>query len=445
MMVYPRDMVGYGAKPPALNFPNKAKIAVQFVVNYEEGGENNILHGDKGSEAFLSEIIGAESWIAQRHMNMESIYEYGARAGFWRVLELFKAYKMPVTAFAIATALQRSPLQTKAMIEAGWEMATHGLKWINYRDFSYDEERAHIEAAVRLHEQCTGTKPLGIYQGRTSEHTVQITKDMGCFLYSADSYADDVPYWSDGQIMMPYTLDANDMRFATNQGFNTGEQFYTYLKDSFDCLYAEGGKMMSVGLHLRLVGRPGRFQALKKFVDYVTSHQDVWVATRADIATHFAREIPDEKMNKPAFIARFSDIYEHTPQIAERVYGYSGNLHEAMSEAMNAMTRDEKLALIRAHPDLAGKLAVLTPDSAKEQQGAGLDRLSPAEFSRFTALNDAYKTKFGFPFIFAVKGKTKDDILKSFETRIHHDAESEFAECLRQIDKIAGFRLEARQ
>jgi OHCU decarboxylase len=463
-MDYPRDLIGYNGKPPQVTWKNNARVAVQFVVNYEEGGENNILHGDKASEAFLSEIIGAEPFVGQRHMNMESIYEYGSRSGFWRVLELFKAHSMPVTVFGIASALARHPDAVKAMCDAGWEMATHGLKWINYKDYTKQDEKAHIDEAVRIHEAVTGAKPLGIYQGRTSENTIEISRENGGFLYSADCYSDDLPYWNKQLLMVPYTLDANDMRFATNQGFNTGEQFYIYLKDAFDTLYEEGEtapKMMSIGLHLRLIGRPGRFAALKRFVEYVASHDKVWVATRLDIAKHWVKNHPPvggyvpSHMPSALFVEVFGDIYEHTPQIAFRAHakGFSTSentakgLHEALVREMRAMNEAEKLALINAHPDLAGKLAaakLLTDDSTKEQASAGLDTLTKAELARFTELNDAYKAKFGFPFIFAVKGKTKQDIMQSFEKRIHHSRDAEFAESLIQIERIAMLRLETR-
>jgi OHCU decarboxylase len=460
--MYPRDLIGYNGQPPHANWPNGARIAVQFVVNYEEGGENNILHGDKGSEAFLSEIIGAESWPNQRHMNMESIYEFGSRAGFWRVLDLFKSRNFPVTVFGIATAMARHPRAVQAMQSAGWELATHGLKWINYKDFSREEEQAHIDEAVRLHEEITGTRPLGLYQGRTSENTINLTREEGGFLYSADSYADDLPYWQDGLLMVPYTLDANDMRFATNQGFNTGEQFFTYLKDTFDVLYAEGEtspKMMSIGLHLRLVGRPGRFAALQRFVDYVKAHEHVWLATRLDIAKHWIKYHPPEggyvpsRLSKSMFIEVFGDIFEHTPQIAAKTHekgdlkDTAQGLHTQLVATMRAMDNEAKLALINAHPDLAGKLALakeLTADSTQEQAGVGLDRLNPQELAYFTHLNDSYKAKFGFPFIFAVKGKTKQDVLAAFETRILHAREEEFNTALAQIERIALLRLEAR-
>ena len=295
---YPRNMQGYGANPPDASWPGGAKIAVQIVLNYEEGGENNILHGDAASEAFLSEIVGAAPWPGQRHWNMESIYEYGARAGFWRLYRLFTGRNIPVTVFGVATALARSPDQTAAMIAAGWELASHGLKWVDHKDMAEAEERAAIAEAIRLHTEVTGSRPRGWYAGRCSANTVRLVAEAGGFNWISDAYDDDLPYWlrvgDRDQLVVPYTLDANDMRFATPQGFNTGEHFYQYLKDSFDCLYEEGKrgspKMMSVGLHCRLVGRPGRALGLAKFIDHVLSHDKVWIPRRIDIARHWHAE-----------------------------------------------------------------------------------------------------------------------------------------------------------
>ncbi len=291
---YPRDMVGYGANPPHPRWPGDARIAVQFVVNFEEGGENNILHGDAASEAFLSEIVGAEAWPGQRHMNMESIYEYGSRAGFWRLWRLFKGFGYPATVFGVATALARNPDAVAAMKESDWEIASHGLKWIEYKDFAIKDERDHMQRAIKIHQQVTGERPLGWYTGRSSGNSLDLVIEDGGFLYSSDSYADDLPYWvaaGDGHhLVVPYTLDVNDMRFATPQGFNSGDQFYSYLRDSFDTLYAEGieaPKMMSVGLHCRLAGRPGRAAALARFLDYIADHEQVWVCRRIDIARHW--------------------------------------------------------------------------------------------------------------------------------------------------------------
>jgi putative urate catabolism protein len=294
MTAYPRDLVGYGRSPPDPKWPGGARIAVQFVINYEEGSENCILHGDAASEAFLSEIVGAQPWPGQRHMNMESIYEYGARAGFWRLWRLFTGRGVPVTVYGVATALMRNPEAVAAMREAGWEIASHGLKWIEYRDFSRDEEQRHLEEAIRIHIEVTGERPLGWYTGRTSAQTLDLVMQEGGFLYDSDSYADDLPYWVSGphgpHLVIPYTLDANDMRFATPQGFNSGDQFFAYLRDSFDVLYAEGAetpKMLSIGLHCRLVGRPGRIAALARFIDHVQSFEGVWIPRRLDIARHW--------------------------------------------------------------------------------------------------------------------------------------------------------------
>lgn len=291
---YPRDMIGYANKPPKVQWPDKAKLALQFVINYEEGGENCVLHGDSASEKFLSEIVGAEAIPDMRHMNMESIYEYGSRAGFWRLHRLFTERHMPVTVYGVAMALQRNPQVVEAMLQADWEIATHGYRWIDYQHMLVDEEREHLHKAIDIHTSVTGTRPKGAYIGRTSPNSIKLIAEEGGFTYCADTYADDLPYWcrdyDKPQLMVPYTLDANDMRFATPQGFNAGDQFFNYLKDSFDMLLEEGDtspKMMSVGLHCRLVGRPGRAQALRKFLDYVQSTPDVWVARRLDIADHW--------------------------------------------------------------------------------------------------------------------------------------------------------------
>jgi len=292
---YPRDMVGYGRTPPDAKWPGGARVAVQFVVNYEEGGENNILHGDAASEAFLSEIVGAQPWPGMRHANMESIYEYGSRAGFWRLWRLFTERRVPVTVYGVATAMARNPEAVAAMKEADWEIASHGLKWVEMKDKPEADERRDIAEAVRLHTELTGSRPLGLYQGRSSLNSIRLAAEEGGFLYSSDAYADDLPYWIRGPhgpfLIIPYTLDANDMRFATPQGFNTGEQFFTYLKDGFDYLYEEGAKgapkMMSIGLHCRLVGRPNRAAALARFVDYVAGKDKVWLPRRIDVARHW--------------------------------------------------------------------------------------------------------------------------------------------------------------
>ncbi|MFV8816292.1 allantoinase PuuE [Haliea sp. E17] len=290
---YPRDLIGYGRHLPRFELPGNARIAVQFVVNYEEGGENCVLHGDPVSEVFLSEIIGAQAF-PDRHLSMESIYEYGSRAGFWRLQRLFAGRDLPVTVFGVTSALARNPEAVAAMREADWEIACHGLRWISYQQVPEAVEREHIREAIRLHGELTGARPLGWYTGRDSPNTRALVLAEGGFLYDSDSYADDLPYWVAGpdgpHLVIPYTLDTNDMRFASPQGFNCGDQFFTYLKDAFDVLYAEGEstpKLLNIGLHCRLVGRPARFAALQRFVDYVQSHEQVWVCRRSDIARHW--------------------------------------------------------------------------------------------------------------------------------------------------------------
>lgn len=295
-----RNFYGYGANPPDPEWPDGAKIAVQFVVNYEEGGESNILDGDSASEYLLSEIVGANPWPGQRNLNIESLYEYGARVGFWRLWRLFGERNMPVTAFAVAKALEKNPAAAKAMVEAGWEIATHGLRWLEYKDVDEETERFHIAEAIRIQKQVTGKRPYGIYQGKPSLNTLRLVMEEGGFTYSSDSYADELPYWVEGIdkpfLIIPYTLDVNDMRFATAQGFNCGDQFFTYLKDSFDVLYEEGEKgrpkMLSVGLHCRLVGHPGRAKALARFLDYILQKKSVFVARRIDIAHHWQKVHP---------------------------------------------------------------------------------------------------------------------------------------------------------
>jgi putative urate catabolism protein len=283
-------MIGYGETPPEANWPGGARLALSFVINYEEGGENNILHGDRASETFLSEIIGAKAYEA-RHMSMESMYEYGSRAGFWRLHRLFQRYKLPVTVYGIAMAMERNPDVVSAMLEANWEIASHGYRWIDYQFVPEETEREHMAKAIDIHERLTGSKPLGWYTGRDSPNTRNLVLEHDHFLYDSDSYADDLPYWHQHDrghhLIIPYTLDNNDMRFAAPQGFNSGEQFYTYLKDSFDTLYEEGGRMMNVGLHCRVVGKPGRAASLARFLEYVSTKPDVWVARRSDIANHW--------------------------------------------------------------------------------------------------------------------------------------------------------------
>ena len=299
---YDRDLIGYGQNPPQANWPGGARIAVQFVVNYEEGSESCVLHGDDASEAFLSEIIGAVPFKGTRHKSMESIYEYGSRAGFWRLHRLFTDRGLPVTVFGVAMALQRNPDAVAAMLEANWEIASHGYRWIDYSFTDIEMERQHLLTAIQIHEDVTGSKPKGWYLGRDSPNTRKLILQEADFLYDSDSYADDLPYWVNTKgkphLVIPYTLDNNDMRFATKQGFNSGEQFFTYLKDSFDTLYGEGAeqpKMMSIGLHCRLVGRPGRFAGLVRFLDYIQQHDQVWICRREEIARHWFKEHPNKK------------------------------------------------------------------------------------------------------------------------------------------------------
>ncbi|HET6620747.1 MAG TPA: allantoinase PuuE [Dongiaceae bacterium] len=303
MLDYPRDLKGYGATPPQAGWPGGARIAVQFVLNCEEGGENCTLHGDPASEAFLSEIIGALPFAGARHMSMESIYEYGSRAGVWRVLDLFKSRGVPLTIFAVAMAAERNPEAIERALADGHEIANHGYRWINYHGVPESLEREHIAQAMDILTRICGTRPLGWYTGRTSENTRRLVAEYGGFLYDADDYSDDLPFWSrlvgppdhGPHLIVPYTLDTNDMRFAALQGFNSGDQFFCYLKDAFDTLYEEGArapKMMSIGLHCRLIGRPGRFASLKRFLDYVLKHDKAWVTRRIDIARHWHMQHP---------------------------------------------------------------------------------------------------------------------------------------------------------
>lgn len=471
-MRYVRDLRGYGANPPDPQWPGGAHVCVQFVVNYEEGGENAVLHGDAASEAFLSEIVGAAPWPGMRHWNMESIYEYGARAGFWRLHRLFTEAQVPVTVYGVATALARSPDQLEAMRKADWEIASHGLKWIDYRDYTQDDERRDLAEAIRLHTEVVGARPTGWYTGRTSANTVRMVAEEGGFAYCSDTYDDELPYWLDHdghgnpiepQLIIPYTLDANDMRFAVAAGFNSGDQFYAYLKDSFDTLYAEGQagrpRMMNIGLHCRLVGRPGRAAALKRFIDYVKSHDKVWLARRIDIADHWRATHPyaapalrPSRMDRAEFVSRFGGIFEHSAWIAEQAFDLelgpahdsAGGLHNALSRIFRSAHESERLNVLTAHPDLAGKLAAakrLTAESSSEQASAGLDALTDQERRTFTTLNEAYVEKFGFPFIIAVRDNTKADILAAFERRLENTRETEFDTACKQVERIARLRL----
>lgn len=291
-----RDLVGYGQSPPQANWPGGARTAVQFVVNYEEGAENSVLNGDPASEAFLSEMVGASAQQGARAMAMESLYEYGSRAGFWRLYRLFASRNVPVTVFGVAKAMAMNPKAVDAMLDADWEIASHGLRWIDYQNVPAATELAHIEEAISLHTDLTGSRPLGWYQGRTSPNTARLIADEGGFTYDADSYADDLPYYDlqhgRPQLIVPYTLDANDMKIVAYNGFADGEEFFRYLRDTFDYLHAEGGRMMSIGLHGRIAGRPGRTKAISRLIDHLFAAEDVWIARRIDIANHWLKEHP---------------------------------------------------------------------------------------------------------------------------------------------------------
>ncbi|HWJ88381.1 MAG TPA: allantoinase PuuE [Pelagibacterium sp.] len=468
-MRYPRNLAGYGPNPPHADWPGGAHVAVQFVLNYEEGGENSVLHGDAASEAFLADVVGASPWPGARHWNMESMYEYGARAGFWRLHRLFTERELPLTVYGVATALMRAPQQVEAMLSAGWEIASHGLKWVEHKDMPRDEEAAQIAEAIRLHTIATGSRPRGWYTGRCSVNTVDLVSEVGDLAYVSDTYDDDLPHWrvhgAQPQLVIPYTLSNNDMRFVTPSGFANGEDFFIALKDSFDCLYREGQegnpKMMSVGLHCRLVGQPGRVEGLRRFLDYIAGFEKVWVPRRIDIARHWAERHPyappklaPSLMDVEQFMAVFGGIYEHSPFIAQRAFDAelgpthdsAFGIHFALRNQFRLASDDERLGVLRAHPDLAGKLAAarrLTADSTAEQASAGLDALTDKERATFTDLNTRYVKKFGFPFIIAVRDNTKSSILTAFTQRIDNDRPTEFATACAQVERIAQLRLEA--
>lgn len=472
MTHYPRDFSGHGPNGVKVKWPKGAHIAVQFVVNYEEGGENNILHGDEASEAFLSEITGASQWQGQRHWNMETIYEYGARSGFWRLHELFTSMNIKPTVYGVSTALARAPEQLAAMQEADWEIASHGLKWIEYKDAKLANERADMKKAIALHTQVTGERPTGWYTGRCSINTVDMIAREGGFKYCSDSYADDLPYWYDDHmqksktqkplLVIPYTLDANDMRFSIQAGYDHSEPFYQYLKDTFDTLYAEGKagkpKMMNIGLHCRLIGRPGRIIALKRFMEYAASHKKTWFAKRIEIADHWYKNHPYEAWDKPSqmseaeFVEAFGGVFEHSPWIAQKAYKLERapstnsaiGVHSLLARIFRSASNEQRLKVLNAHPDLAGKLASakrLTKESTNEQASAGLDQLTDKERKTFTKLNSKYVANFGFPFIIAVKGLKKSQILKAFKKRIENTKEQEMKTACKQVERITLLRL----
>jgi urate oxidase len=468
-MRYPRNMLGYGRTPPDPKWPGGAYVAVQIVLNYEEGGENNILHGDAASEAFLVDVLGAAPWPGQRHANVESMYEYGSRAGFWRLWKYFTGAAVPVTVYGVATALMRAPQQLAAMQEANWEIASHGYKWIQHKDMSAEEERRQVAEAIRLHTIATGERPTGWYTGRSSLQTVDLVSEEGGFEYVSDTYDDDLPYWRPhkgrAQLIIPYTLAANDMRFVTAPGFDNGEEYFQFLKDSFDTLYEEGRlgspKMMSLGLHCRLVGMPGRFAGLRRFVDYIKGKDKVWVARRIDIARHWAQHHPYEapdlvpsEMDRTQFVGHFGSVFEHSAWIAERAFDgelgpandTASGLHFALRSQFRMATDKERMDVLLAHPDLAGKLAAarrLTEASTAEQASAGLDALTDHERGEFEELNAAYMAKFGFPFIIAVRDNSKPMILAAMHTRLGNTRENEIRIACGQVERIALLRLRA--
>ncbi|CTQ55555.1 Uric acid degradation bifunctional protein [Roseibium album] len=463
---YPRNLRGYGPVPPNPQWPGGAKIAVQFVLNYEEGGENCVLHGDAASEAFLSDIPGVAPWPGQRHWNMESLYEYGARAGFWRLHRLFTEKDIPLTIYGVASALARNPEQVEAMKEADWEIASHGLKWVEHKDMPEDEERAAIAEAIRLHTEVVGERPRGWYTGRCSENTVRLVGEEGGFDYISDTYDDDLPYWLEigdrDQLIIPYTLEANDMRFSVSPGWSSGEDFFNYLKNAFDTLYAEGEagapKMMSIGLHCRLIGRPGKIAALRKFIAHIEAHDAVWCPRRIEIARHWAATHPPQETMRPSrmakqeFVENFGSIFEHSPWIAERAFDLelgpahdcAAGVHNALCRMFRSASEEERLGVLTAHPDLAGKLAQagrLTSESTSEQASAGLNLLTDEERETLTHLNTTYVEKHGFPFIIAVRDHDKASIMEAFHRRIDNDRETEFREACRQVERIARWRL----
>jgi OHCU decarboxylase len=463
---YPRDLIGYGEHPPHPRWPGDARIAVQFVLNYEEGAERSVLHGDAASESFLSEMVAAQPIAGMRHMSMESLYEYGSRAGFWRLKRLFDDHAAPLTVFGVAQALEHNPDAVAGMLASNWEIASHGYRWIDNQHLPEDVERQHIAEAIAIHTRVTGTRPLGWYQGRTSPNTGRLVAEEGGFLYDADSYADDLPYFDTRhgrqQLIVPYTLDTNDMRFVAPQGFNSGDQFFAYLRDAFDVLYAEGEtapKMLSIGLHCRIAGRPARLASVRRFLEHVQSHDRVWIARRVDIARHWlalfgagSGGLTVEALNamgEADFIGALDGLYEHSPWVVQRAHARRpfrdrDDLHAAMTATLREASQTDRLALIRAHPELAGKAAIagdLTDESAREQAGAGLDRLTPDEFAAFHRLNDAYGRKFGFPFIICARLNDKHSILAAMERRLGHDEAEEIEEAIVQIGEIGRLRL----
>jgi len=446
MARYERDMIGYGPRRPAADWPGGAKIAVQFVLNYEEGGESCLLHGDAASEGFLSDISGAAPWPGQRNWNMESLYEYGARAGFWRLHRLFTGAGVPLTIYGVASALARSPEQVEAMKDAGWEIASHGLKWIEHRDMPEAEERAQIAEAIRLHTEVVGDAPHGWYTGRCSMNTLRLVAETGAFDYISDTYDDDLPHWrrigDRDQLIIPYTLEANDMRFAASPGWVTGQDFGQYLIDAFDTLYAEGEAglpaMMSVGLHCRLIGRPGKIAGLVRFLDHIAAHAGVWCPTRLEIARHWAETHPPVQVDRPSamtrdpFVASFGGVF--AAWTADRAFALElgpahdtpAGLHNALARMFRSASHEERLGVLAAQPDPA-------------EMAAALGDTERAQLARLTT---AYKEKHGFPFIIAASDHEKAGLLDNLTRRMENDTDTEFAEACREVERIARLRLE---
>ena len=446
MARYEREMIGYGPRRPAADWPGGAKIAVQFVLNYEEGGESCLLHGDAASEGFLSDISGAAPWPGQRNWNMESLYEYGARAGFWRLHRLFTGAGVPLTIYGVASALARSPEQVEAMKDAGWEIASHGLKWIEHRDMPEAEERAQVAEAIRLHTEVVGDAPRGWYTGRCSMNTLRLVAESGAFDYISDTYDDDLPHWrrigDRDQLIIPYTLEANDMRFAASPGWVTGQDFGQYLIDAFDTLYAEGEAglpaMMSVGLHCRLIGRPGKIAGLVRFLDHIAAHAGVWCPTRLEIARHWAETHPPVQVDRPSamtrdpFVASFGGVF--AAWTADRAFALElgpahdtpAGLHNALARMFRSASHEERLGVLAAQPDPA-------------EMAAALGDTERAQLARLTT---AYKEKHGFPFIIAASDHEKAGLLDNLTRRMENDTDTEFAEACREVERIARLRLE---
>lgn len=443
MQRYPRDMRGYGPGAPDPCWPYGAKIAVQFVLNYEEGGENCILHGDAASEAFLSDVPGAAPWPGQRHWNMESIYEYGARSGFWRLHRLFTQHRIPVTIFGVASALARSPEQVQAMKDAEWEIASHGLKWVDHRNMPVLEERAAIAEAIRLHTEVVGERPRGWYTGRCSADTVSLVAETGGFDYISDAYDDDLPHWIEigqrDQLIVPYTLEANDMRFAASPGYTTADQFFEYLRDTFDTLYAEGirgsAKMMSIGLHCRLAGRPGKAAALERFLDHIAGFEGVWCARRVDIARHWTAKHPHKRWKRPSemtrdeFVAAYGSVIPGADWIAERAHQLElgaahdcpAGVHNALFRAFRSASDQEKLRVLNAQTDATAQLY--------------------AASQAVRALAGSYRKKHGFPFI--AHDLDASAIGTALESRLANTCEVELLNASLQLERTARARLES--